>query len=51
MMTNNQAQAYAMLAMKRLGYDREAIRKVEREMHYLFEVLTEEEAEEKAWSV
>lgn len=51
MMTNSQAQAYAVVAMTRLGYDRETIRAVEREMYYLFDVLTEEEAEEKAGGI
>ena len=51
MMTNTQAQAYAVLALKRLGFDRETQEAVEREMYHLFDRMTEEEAVESAWGI
>jgi hypothetical protein len=48
-MTNNQAQSYAALAMKELGYSEKEIKKVTRTMHTLFDEISEEEAEEKAF--
>lgn len=48
-MTNTEAQAYAVLALKRLGFDRETRETVEREMYHLFDRITEEEAVELAW--
>ena len=47
-MDNDQARAYAKLAMKRAGLDEETIGDVMREMYYLFDILTEEEVEERA---
>jgi hypothetical protein len=57
-MTNAQAQAYAVIALKRLmgsGYVRiynrsqkELCRLLDGEMYCLFDTFTEEEAEEKA---
>jgi hypothetical protein len=47
-MDNDQARAYAKLAMKRAGLDEETIGDVLREMYFLFDMLTEEEAEKRA---
>jgi Holliday junction resolvasome RuvABC DNA-binding subunit len=48
MMTNNQAQAYTAMALDRLGYDKEEIKKVMSAMYSLFDFVSEEEAEEAA---
>lgn len=47
-MTNNQAQAYAELAMRKAGIDEETIKRVLGIMHGLFDLLSEEEAEKQA---
>jgi hypothetical protein len=53
-MTNAQAQAYAVIALKRLmteGYiqgDKHLCRLLDHEMYALFDTMSEEEAEEKA---
>lgn len=48
-MDNRQAVGYMLLALKRLGYSKEEARKIYREMYYLFDIYTEEEAEEKGF--
>lgn len=50
-MDNQQAIGYMLLACQRAGFDKETTRRVYREMYYLFDILTEEEAEERghAW--
>lgn len=47
-MTNNQAQAYAAIALDKIGYDKEEIKKVMDTMYSLFDFVSEEEAEEAA---
>ena len=55
-MTNSEAQAYAVLALKDLMArniitakdELQALRALESEMHYLFDMLSEYEATEKA---
>lgn len=48
-MDNRQALGYMLLALKRLGYSKEEAKKIYREMYYLFDIYTEEEAEEKGF--
>ena len=48
-MDNRQALGYMLLACQRLGYNKEQARELFREMYYLFDVYTEEEAEEKGF--
>lgn len=48
-MDNRQALGYVFLALKRLGYSKEEAKKIYREMYYLFDIYTEEEAEEKGF--
>ena len=38
-----------ILSMEKAGYSKEEIRKVYKEMYYLFDTLTEEEAEERGY--
>ncbi|GGA06526.1 hypothetical protein GCM10008018_60490 [Paenibacillus marchantiophytorum] len=47
-MDNAQAQAYATLALRDLGFDRETIIKVRSKMYHLFDMKSESEAEETA---
>lgn len=44
-MNNDTARGYVIMAMKNLGYEGEAIEKVIDELHYVFDTITEEEAE------
>jgi hypothetical protein len=48
-MDNRQALGYMLLACKRLGYNKEQAKKLFAEMYYLFDIYTEEEAEEKGF--
>ena len=48
-MTNRQAIGYMLLAAKNLGLSKEETRKLFAEMYYLFDVKTEEEAEEQGF--
>jgi hypothetical protein len=48
-MDNRQAIGYMLLACKRLGYTKERTRELFGEMYYLFDIYTEEEAEEKGF--
>jgi hypothetical protein len=48
-MDNRQALGYMLLACQRLGYNKEQARELFREMYYLFDIYTEEEAEEKGF--
>lgn len=48
-MNNRQAFVYMLLACKRLGFDKEQAKKIYGEMYYLFDVKTEEEAEEQGF--
>lgn len=48
-MTNRQALGYLLLACKKLGMTKEEAKKICEKMEYLFDALTEEEAEEKGW--
>ncbi|BBW98879.1 hypothetical protein [Geobacillus subterraneus] len=48
-MTNRQALGYLLLACKQLGMTKEEATKICQEMEYLFDALTEEEAEEQGW--
>lgn len=50
-MDNDQAKAYAVLALAELGYSREEIEKVKGRMALLMDLNSEEEAEEKAKKV
>lgn len=44
-MNNNSVRGYVLLAMKNLGYKKEDIERVIDELHYIFDIKTEEEAE------
>lgn len=44
-MNNDSARGYVIIAMKNLGYEGEAIEKVIDELHYVFDTITEAEAE------
>jgi len=46
-MDNSQALGYMLLACKKLGFDKETTKKIYGEMYYLFDIKTEEEAEEQ----
>ncbi|MED4766166.1 hypothetical protein ABHN05_11195 [Brevibacillus laterosporus] len=48
-MTNREAIGYMLLACKRTGLDQEEVKKLFGEMHYLFDIKTEEEAEEQGY--
>jgi hypothetical protein len=48
-MDNRQALGYMLLACQRLGYSKEQARELYREMYYVFDIYTEEEAEEKGF--
>lgn len=48
-MDNRQAIGYMLLAMKNKGFSKADIKKVYSEMYYLFDVKTEEEAEEQGY--
>lgn len=45
-MTNSEAIGYAIMALKRLGYNEEQIRKIEGKMLYMMDMYSEEEAED-----
>ena len=47
-MTNTQALAYAALALHKLGYGRDQIHAAMIKMEYLFDVCTEQEAQDNA---
>ena len=47
-MTNNQAKAYMVLAMKKAGCSSEQIRRAARVIHYLMDDTDEAEAERQA---
>lgn len=49
MMDNRQSIGYALLACQRAGLTKEQTKKVYAEMYYLFDIYTEEEAEEKGF--
>lgn len=44
-MTNDSVRGYVLLAMKNLKFKKEDIEKVIDELHYVFDVTSEEEAE------
>lgn len=44
-MDNRQAIGYMLLACERLGYSKEQVKQLYREMYYLFDIKTESEAE------
>lgn len=44
-MTNRQALGYMMLACERAGMTKEQAKRLFREMYYLFDIKTEDEAE------
>lgn len=46
-MTNREAIGYMLLACKNAGMTREQAKKLYSEMYYLFDIKTEEEAEEQ----
>lgn len=46
-MENRQALGYMILAMERNGYTREEIKKVYGDMYYFFDIITEEEADQR----
>jgi hypothetical protein len=46
-MDNDQARGYAILAMVDAGLKNEDIAKAVRSMHYMFDLKTEEEAEDQ----
>lgn len=46
-MTNESAIGYAILALKKLGYRDEEIRKIESEIRYQMDMKTKEEAQEQ----
>jgi hypothetical protein len=48
-MDNRQALGYMLLACQRLGYSKEQARELYREMYYVFDIYTEEEAEKKGF--
>jgi hypothetical protein len=50
LMTNREAIGYMLLAAKRSGMDKEQAKKLFGEMYYLFDTLTEEEAEERGFN-
>lgn len=45
-MTNDSVRGYVILAMKNLGYEKEKIEEVIDELHYIFDTVSEEEAEQ-----
>ena len=45
-MTNDSVKGYVILAMKNLGYNKEDIESVIDELHYVFDITTEKEAEQ-----
>lgn len=47
-MNNAQAQAYAALALHKLGYGREQIHAILIKMDYYFDICTEQEAQDNA---
>jgi hypothetical protein len=49
-MDNRQALGYMLLACKRAGLSKEETRKLLGEMYYLFDIKTEEEAEEQGFA-
>ena len=49
MMTNSQAQAYAVIALRNIGVtDVDMLKRLDHEMYRLFDEMTEKEAERKA---
>jgi hypothetical protein len=48
-MDNNSALGYMLLSCKRVGLDYETVKKLYSEMYYLFDVKTEDEAEEQGF--
>lgn len=48
-MDNYQALGYMLLACKELGYTKEQAKKMFKAMHYMFDIKTEEEAEEQGF--
>lgn len=48
-MDNSEALGYMLLACKRVNLDYETVKKLYSEMHYLFDVKTESEAEEQGF--
>lgn len=50
MMNNRQAIGYMLLAMDRAGFSKEDMKKVFSEMYYLFDIKTEDEAEEQGFN-
>jgi len=48
-MDNRQAIGYMLLAVKNVGLDKETAKKLFGEMYYLFDIKTEEEAEEQGY--
>jgi len=48
-MDNKQATGYMLLACKNAGLDKETIKKLYGEMYWLFDMKTEEEAEEQGF--
>jgi len=48
-MDNYQALGYMLLACKELGYTKEQAREMLKAMNYMFDIKTEEEAEEQGF--
>lgn len=48
-MDNRQALGYMLLACKQLGYSKEKARKLLGQMYYMFDIKTEDEAEEQGF--
>lgn len=48
-MTNREAIGYMLLGAKKLGLNKEEVKKLFGEMYYLFDIYTEEEAQEKGF--
>lgn len=49
-MTNREAIGYMLLACKKAGMTKEQTKKLYSEMYYLFDIKTEDEAEEQGFN-
>lgn len=49
-MYNREAIGYMLLAARKIGLSKDVVKKMYSEMYYLFDVKTEEEAEEQGFA-
>lgn len=49
-MSNDSAKGFIVKALKNLGYETEKIKKILDELHYQFDIMTNEEAEQYYYS-